>query len=97
VHRAAGDSRVVNDLIYNKVGAPADELGWAEGGVPERIAVTRVINNWVAVHTPEAKANGWPPQARERAAAERTLNMAERRLFQSVKTLALLRAVAVGR
>lgn len=96
VYQAAGDNRVVNDLIYKKVDTLLGELGWGAAGFLERVAITRIVNNWLAVHTLEAKANEWPPHARERAAAERCLSMAERRLFQSVKNLALLRGIAAA-
>lgn len=93
VSQACGDDRVVARATHNRADQMADELGYREANVLERLAITRVVHNWLMVGAVEARACGRTPLSKERAQIERCLTQAERRLTQAVKTLAFLRSV----
>ena len=70
-----------------------DGLGWGGADALQRLAIVRVVNNWLAVGVLEAKANRIDPGHQSRAVIERTLSQADRRLMQAVRTLAVLRGI----
>jgi hypothetical protein len=93
VGQACGDDVVVARATHAEATALAADLGWDGANALERLAITRVVNNWLMVGVLEVRACGWKPLTRERTQVERCLSQAERRLIQAVKALAFLRQV----
>jgi hypothetical protein len=93
VGQACGDDKVVARATHNRADQLRDELGYQSANVLERIAITRVVHNWLTVGILEVKACAWKPHTKERAQVERCLSQAERRLIQAIKALAFLRQV----
>ena len=91
VGQACGDDHVVARATHNRADQLRDELGFRDANALERLAIARVVHNWLMVGVLEAKACGWKPHAKEHAQVQRCLSQAERRLLQAVKALAFLR------
>jgi hypothetical protein len=87
---------VVARATHNQADQLRDELCYQSANVLERIAITRVVHNWLMVGVLEVKACSWRPHTKERAQVERCLSQAERRLMQAIKALAFLRQVPAG-
>lgn len=96
VSQACRDNMVVARATHNRADQLAADLGFQTANALERLAITRVVHNWLTVGVLEAKACGHKPFTRERAQAERCLSQAERRLMQAIKALAFLRQVLAG-
>ncbi len=95
IGQVAGDDAVVARTTHARIAMLQDELGFAEASVLERLAITRILHNWLAVAALEARACQTPYHGRERANVEKSLALAERRLMQAIKTLAFLRDCTV--
>ncbi len=95
VGQVAGDDAVVGRTTHARIAMLQDELGFAEASVLERLAITRILHNWLAVAALDARACQTPYHGRERANVEKSLALAERRLMQAIKTLAFLRDCTV--
>lgn len=91
--QSAGDNARVHRATHRHANAVRDGLGWSGAVALPRLAIVRVVNNWLAVGVLEAKANRVDPGHPSRAVIERTLSQADRRLMQAVRTLAVLRGV----
>jgi len=96
VGQVSGDDMVVGRATHARVALLQDELGFAEANVLERLAITRIVHNWLAVAALDVRACQTPYQGRERANVEKSLAQAERRLMQAIKTLAFLRECTVS-
>jgi hypothetical protein len=94
IAQASGENLVVALATKNRADQLADDLGHRSANVLERLAIIRVVHNWLAVGVLEARACGWKPFTRERVQVERCLSQAERRLMQAIKALAFLRKVS---
>ncbi len=95
VGQVAGDDAVVGRTTHARANMLQEELGFAEGNMLEKLAITRIIHNWLAVAAFEAKACRIPFHSRERSNVDKSLVLAERRLMQAIKTLAFLRECSV--
>jgi len=93
VSQSAGDNALVYQATHRHANAMRDGLGWGGADALQRLAIVRVVNNWLAVGVLEAKANRIDPGHQSRAVIERTLSQADRRLMQAVRTLAVLRGI----
>lgn len=96
VTQASGENMAVAAATNSHADHLADDLGYQSANVLERLAITRVVHNWLMVGVLEVKACGYKPLTRERAQIERCLSQAERRLMQAIKALAFLRRVPAG-
>ncbi len=96
VSQASSDNRLVHAATHRQADALRDGLGWAAADALSRMAILRVVNNWLAVGVLEAKANRVTPGHPSRLPIERALTQADRRLMQAVRTLAVLRGVRCG-
>jgi hypothetical protein len=96
VGQSCGHNQVVARATHNHAEQLAGDLGGASATALEKLAITRIVNNWLMVGVLEVKACGWRSGTRERALAERCLTQAERRLLQAVKMLAFLRGVSAA-
>ena len=90
VGQVAGDDAVVGRVTHARATMLQEELGFIEANLLEKIAITRIVHNWLAVAALEAKCCQTPLQSRDRTNAEKSLSQAERRLMQAIKTLAFL-------
>ncbi len=90
---AAGADPVAALAINDHSFDTARRLGWDGAGTLERMAITRMVHNWLAVAALEGRASELDPAGRSRSAVERCLSQAERRLAQAVRLLATLRRV----
>ena len=92
-----GQSSGTDDLVARATHRYADSmqegLGWAAADPLQRLAILRVVNNWLAVGILEAKANRYNPEQAARLPIEKALTHAERRLVQAVRMLAVLRGL----
>jgi len=95
VGQVAGDDAVVARTTHARATMLHDELGFSEANMLEKLAITRIVHNWLAVAALEAKCCQTSFQSRERTNAEKSLTLAERRLMQAIKTLAFLRDCTV--
>ena len=93
VSQSCGDNALVCRATHRYANALRDGLGWDGADALERLAIVRVVNNWLAVGVLEAKANRVEPGHASRVVIERALSQADRRLMQAVRTLAVLRGV----
>jgi hypothetical protein len=96
VTQVSGDDVVVARATHARVKLLREELGFVTANMLEKIAITRIVHNWLAVAALDAKACQQAVGSRERANAEKSLAQAERRLMQAVKTLAFLRDCSVA-
>lgn len=96
VSQVAGDDRLVARATHARAKLLREELGYDTANALEKVAVTRVVHNWLAVAALDAKACQLSVGSRERANTEKGLAQAERRLMQAVKTLAFLRDYSAG-
>jgi|GEM_PF-1598215 len=95
VGQVAGDDAVVGRTTHARVTMLHDELDFASASMLEKIAITRIVHNWLAVAALEAKCCQTPFHSRDRTNAEKSLSQAERRLMQAIKTLAFLRGCTI--
>ncbi len=95
VGQVCGTDKVVARATHHHADQLAEDLGGGHATALEKLAITRVVNNWLMVGLLEVKACGWRAESKERGRVERCLSQAERRLMQAVKALAFLRGVAV--
>ncbi len=95
VGQVAGNDTVVARTTHARVAMLQEELGFAEASVLERLAITRILHNWLAVAALDVRACQASFHGRERANVEKSLALAERRLMQAIKTLAFLRGCTV--
>lgn len=95
VGQVAGQDTVVARATHARAALLSRELGFETANALEKVAVTRVVHNWLAVAAMEARACQSAVGSRERTNAEKGLTQAERRLMQAVKTLAFLRGTPV--
>ncbi len=93
VQQSCGDDKLVARATHRYATSMRDGLGWAEADALQRVAILRVVNNWLAVGVLEAKANRISPESASRAPIEKALTQADRRLMQAVRVLAVLRGV----
>ena len=93
VQQSAGENRLVARATQRFADAMQDGLGWATADALQRVAILRVVNNWLAVGVLEAKANRFNPEQTPRVLIEKALTQADRRLMQAVRVLAALRGV----
>jgi len=90
VGQVAEDDAVVGRTTHARVTMLHEELGFADANMLEKLAITGIVHNWLAVAALEAKCCQTPFQSRDRTNAEKSLSQAERRLMQAIKTLAFL-------
>jgi hypothetical protein len=95
VYQISGDDQVVRRAVYRQVDELGTELGREGAGYLERLAISRVVHNWLMVTALEARACSFRPEAKQRAAVERALSQAERRYTQALWTLAYIRRESV--
>ena len=76
---------------HARVAILQEELGFANANMLEKLAITRIVHNWLAVAALDVRACQTPLQSRERANVEKSLGQVECRLRQAIKTLAFLR------
>ena len=93
VSQSCGQDKLVARATHRYADRMAEGLGWAAADALQRLAIYRVVNNWLAVGVLEARANRFDPQHASRGPIERALSQAERRLMQAVRMLAVLRCV----
>lgn len=96
VGQVSGDDIVVARTTHAKMAILQTELGYTEANTLEKIAITRIVHNWLAVAALDVRACQTAAGSRERANVEKSLTQAERRLMQAVKTLAFLRDCSVA-
>ena len=96
VTQVSGSDSVVARTTHARVAMLQDELGFATANMLEKLAITRIVHNWLAVAAPDVRTCQTPYQSRERANVEKSLALAERRLMQAIKTLAFLRECSVA-
>lgn len=96
VGQVAGDDFVVAQTTYYRATMLQEELGFDRANLLEKIAITRIVHNWLAVAALEVRACQTPVGSRERGNIEKSLTQAERRLMQAVKALAFLRDCSVA-
>jgi hypothetical protein len=88
ISQTCGTDRLSAKASHSFADHLAADLGWERATALEKLAITRVVNNWLMVGALEAKAGGLAAGGRERGRVERSLAQAERRLAQSLKMLA---------
>ena len=93
VTQSCGDNVLVARETHRYATSMRDGLGWDAADALQRVAILRVVNNWLAVGVLEARANRFDPQHASRAPVERVLTQADRRLMQAVRMLAVLRGI----
>ena len=93
VTQSCGDDVLVARATHRFATSMRDGLGWEAADALQRVAILRVVNNWLAVGVLEARANRFDPQHASRAPIERALTQADRRLMQAVRMLATLRGL----
>ena len=91
VGQVAGNDDVVASATHARVVMLQNELGFGTANMLEKLAITRIVHNWLTVAALDVRACQTPFQSRERANVEKSLVQAERRLMQAIKTLAFLR------
>ena len=91
VGQVSGDDIVVARTTHSRMAMLQKELGHDQANTLEKIVITRVVHNWLAVAALDVKACQLVAGSRERMNVEKSLTQAERRLMQAVKTLAFLR------
>ena len=98
VRQVAGDDVAVAAAVAAKMRDQRERLEaeTPNASLPVRLAVTRVVHNWVVVHCLEATAAKHTPGTPAALAAERQLASAERRLATSLKSLTVLRRLGRG-
>lgn len=96
VYQVAWDDRVVARTTHAQMKLLREELGYDAANTLEKVAITRIVHNWLAVAALDVKACQFPAGGKERANVEKSLTLAERRLLQAVKTLAFLRDCTVA-
>lgn len=96
VGQVAGNDDVVASATHARVVMLQNELGFATANMLEKLAITRIVHNWLAVAALDVRACQTLFQSRERANVEKSLGQAERRLMQAIKTLAFLRECSVA-
>lgn len=96
VTQVAGSDSVVARTTNARVAMLQDELGFASANMLEKLAITRIVHNWLAVAALDVRACQTPFQSPERASVEKSLGRAEHRLMQAIKTLAFLRECSVA-
>lgn len=94
VLQMSGNNAVAAAAADRQMKAMEEGLGWSRAGLLERFAITRVVHGWMGVCVLEARAAQMDPASRDRVLIERCLTQCERRLQQSIRTLAYLRRVA---
>ena len=95
VTQVAGDDVIVARATHSRVKMLQDELGFTNANLLEKLAITRIVHNWLAVAALEAKCCQTEFQSCERTYAEKSLAQAERRFMQAIKTLAFLRECTI--
>ena len=93
VTQSCGDDILVSRATHRYANSMRDGLGWEAADALQRVAILRVVNNWLAVGVLEAKANRFDPQQASRATIEKALTQADRRLMQAFKMRATLRGL----
>lgn len=98
VRQVAGDDVAVAAAVAAKMRDQRERLEaeTPNASLPVRLAVTRVVHNWVVVHCMEATAAKHPPGTPAAIAAEKQLASAERRLATALKSLTVLRRLNRG-
>ena len=96
VTQVAGSDSVVARTTHARIVMLQNELGFATANMLEKLAITRIVHNWLAVAALDVRACQTSFQSRERANVEKSLGQAERRLMQAIKTLAFLRECSVA-
>jgi hypothetical protein len=96
ISQTCGTDRVVGRAAHAYADQLADDLGMGRATALEKLAITRVVSNWLMVGALEAKACGFGVASKERGRVERCLTLAERRLTQAVRALAFLRGVSAA-
>ena len=91
VGQVAGNDDVVASATHARVVMLQNELGFGTANMLEKLAITRIVHNWLSVAALDVRACQTPFQSRERTNVEKSLGQAERRLMQAIKTLAFLR------
>ncbi len=90
VGQVAGNDAVVATATHARVVMLQNELGFGTANMLEKLAITRIVHNWLAVAALDVRACQTPFQSRERTNVEKSLGQAERRLMSVIKTLAFL-------
>lgn len=90
IAQTCGTDRLSAQASHSFADHLAADLGWEAATALEKLAITRVVNNWLMVGALEAKASGLAAGGRERGRVEVCLTQAERRLAHSLKTLAFV-------
>ena len=86
VGQVSGDDIVVARTTHGRMAMIQQELGYEAANTLEKIAITRIVHNWLAVAALDARACQAAVGGRERTNIEKSLTQAERRLMQAVKT-----------
>ena len=94
----AGDNVAVAEAVTEKIRDQRDRLlaETPNASLPVKLAVVRVVHNWVVVHALEATAAKHTPGTPAAVAVERQLASAERRLATALKSLTVLRRLSRG-
>ena len=95
VSQFGGSDQLTVQATFRRVDQLANELGIGESNILEKLAISRIVNNWLAVGVLEIKVAA-AQTVQIRLAFERCLSQAERRLMQSLKALAFFRGVTVA-
>lgn len=90
ISQTCGTDRLSAQASHQFADHLAADLGWENATALEKLAITRVVNNWLMVGALEAKACGLAAGSRERGRVEKCLTQAERRLAHSLKALAFV-------
>jgi hypothetical protein len=95
VSQFGGSDHLTVQATFRRADQLANDLGIAESNILEKLAISRIVNNWLAVGVLEIKV-AKATTVQIHLAIERCLAQAERRLMQSLKALAFFRGVTVA-
>ena len=73
VVQSCGDDYLVRRATHRFADAMQEGLGWATADALQRLAILRIVNNWLAVGVLEAKANRINPEHSSRTPIEKAL------------------------
>jgi hypothetical protein len=91
----AGDNDVIRESTHAKIRSMQKEFGYAEASAFKKLAITRIIHNWLHVSVLEVRVMQQSPTSPNRERIERQVTLAEKRLMQCLKTLAFLSNISI--
>jgi len=95
LNEIAGDDHVVRESTIAKVRTMRQEFCFDEASAFKKLAITRIIHNWLHVSVLEVRVMQQSLTSPHRERIERQLTLAEKRLMQCLKTLAFLSHVSI--